>query len=234
MATAAPPTPLYSNTVPGGVPPIIGGTAGQSNGPTPWTTQSPLGPMYGGELIDPQTGVASRTGAQKGTNAGQALKALQDTTGLNLLGSANFNSGFGDSGVGGTPVPRIGAPDNTAANADIFARAKDTAGQNSRAAITALRGTMAERGMLGSGIEGGETARIVGQAAGGVGDVNREQAIQQSGQANQNQQLGYTGDVTQRGQDLSLEAQRRSLLAQQQARAQQGLLSVFNMAGTEY
>jgi hypothetical protein len=125
-------------------------------------------------------------------------------------------------------------PDNSAAQAAIFARAKDTAGQNSRAAITALRGQMAERGLLGSGIEGGETARIVGQAAGGVGDVNREQAIQESNRQNQFAQMGYQGDITQRGQDLTLEEQRRALEAQRQARAQQGLLSVFNMAGTEY
>ena len=151
------------------------------------------------------------------------------------MGSSSAGGfGAGAGGFGGANVPRIGAPDNTAANAAVFARAKDTAGQNSRAALTALRGTMAERGMLGSGIEGGETARIVGQAAGGVGDVNREQAIQQSGQANQNMQLGYTGDINQRGQDMALEEQRRNLLAQQQARAQLGLLSVFNMAGTEY
>jgi hypothetical protein len=88
--------------------------------------------------------------------------------------------------------------------------------------------------MLGSGIEGGETARIVGQAAGGLGDVSREQAIQEANRQNRFAEIGYQGDITQRGQDLSLEQQRRALEAQRQAAAQEGLLGVINSSQLLY
>ena len=180
----------------------------------------PLGNMVGNELYNPETGGFQRTGAQKGTNAGQALKALQEASGLNLLGSGS-SSGFG--GAGGAGVPRISMPDTTAANAAVFARAKDQAGETARAALTGLRGEMAGRGILGSGIEGGETANIIGQAAGGVNEITREQAIQDA--ANQARLAGtqYQGDITQRGQDIN---NQQSAAARQQQMIQ-GLLSVL-------
>src|SRR3990167_7770732 len=155
-----------------------GGRGAPSN---PGFTPGPLGNMVGNELYNPETGGMQRTGAQKGTNAGQALKALQEASGLDLLGASSSAGvgawgGAGD-GLGGT-APQVSMPDTSAARNAIFARAKDQAGQTARAALTGLQGEMAGRGLLGSGIEGSEMANIIGQAAGGVNEVTREQAIQ--------------------------------------------------------
>ena len=121
-------------------------------------------------------------------------------------------------------MPRVAPPDVSAARSAAFARAKDQSGQTARAAIDALRGEMAGRGVLGSGIEGGRTAEIVGQAAGGLGEVSREQAIQDAIAAAQYGAMQYGGDITQRGQDLAAQQQRAQLEQQRQAQMLQGLL----------
>ena len=178
---------------------------------------------------------ARRSPIQKGTDAGTALRALQESSGLNLLGSSSsFGSGYGPSGVGSGNAARVTMPDTSAANAAIFARGKDQAGQTSRAAIDALRGSMAERGLLGSGIEGGETARIVGQAAGGMNEITREQSIQDAANLSRQAQTQYGGDITQRGQDLAMQQQMMELKARQEAQAREGLLSVINSSGVLY
>lgn len=145
---------------------------GQSGGglyQSPTARQTPIGTQYGEDLWDPATRTLRRTGKQIGTNAGEALKALQEASGLPLLGSSTSSatgagSVAGPFTVGGT-FPTIPAPDTTAANAAVFARAKDQAGLNAKSALESLRGQLASRGLLGSGIEGGETARIeIGRA----------------------------------------------------------------------
>lgn len=173
---------------------------------------------------DPVQGSYVMGGTAKGKNAGEALKALQDASGLNLLGSS------GVSGVGGGLPSTISMPDTSAARTAAFGRAKDQSGQTARAAIDALRGEMAGRGLLGSGIEGGRTAEIVGQAAQGSNEVSREQAIQDAANAARMGEMQYQGGITQRGQDISaLEAEKA-----RQAQAMQGLLSMVNSSGLLY
>jgi hypothetical protein len=100
---------------------------------------------------------------------------------------------------------RINTPDQTAANAAIFARAKDQVGQTTSGALTGLAGAMAGRGILGSGVEGRGQQNIVTSGQENLGNVSRENAIQNAAIAEQNALAGYQGDVTQRQQDIGLE-----------------------------
>lgn len=198
---------------------------------------------YGRETASPayqmgqyQVRQANRSPVQKGTDAGAALRALQESSGLNLLG---FGSGtVAGAGVGGTGggagVPRVNAPDNAAAQAAIFARAKDQAGATARAALTGLQGEMASRGILGSGIEAAGTGEIIGRAGQGVNEVTRDQAIQQAANQARLAELGYQGDITQRGQDIAVQQAQAARQAALQQQWMQGLLGAINTTGLLY
>lgn len=105
---------------------------------------------------------------------------------------------------GGVPqVSHVVAPDFTAAQNAAFARAKDREGQLAQGALTGLRSSLGGRGLLGSGAEFRGTANIVNKALGNLGEVNREQAIQNAAGAVDQMKMGYQGDITQRGQDIT-------------------------------
>lgn len=215
-----------------------GGTSGVSGirGTGTGFTPSPLGQMGGGGyLYNPETGGFQRTGAQKGTNAGEALKALQSSSGLNLLGSFNADgSGAGGPGGPGGPVPHVGPADPTAANAAAFARAKDQAGETARGALTGLTSQLGAHGQLGSGAGARATGGIVNRAAQGSNEITREQAIQGVDTNNRFAETNYQGDITQRGQDLAAQEAAANRSAQLRAQQMQGLLSVINSSGLLY
>lgn len=187
-----------------------------------------------GEAVSALRTASGMTGPQStssttrtGGSAGGALGGAQLPT-VQMGGGAGVQM---PGGPGGTPggaspqVPHIGAPDNTAANAAQFARAKDQTGEITRGAMTGLRSSMGARNMLGSGIEGRGTAAAINKGAGQLGDVVREQAIQGSDQANANAVTGYQGDISQRGQDLSSQQAANSLAANREATQYQGQIS---------
>lgn len=193
-----------------------------------------------------QVGQASRTPQQKGTDLGVVLKSLQESSGLPLLGSASGAragstvTGLGAGGGGGIPAT-VQMPDTSAARAAAFGRAKDVAGQQSQAAIKALRENMAGRGLLGSGIESAGTAQMLGQTAAGLSDVGREQAIRDAQAAEQRAQMMYGGGITQRGQDIGAMGEQARLAesarqadAARQAQMMQGLLGALNIGGLVY
>lgn len=188
----------------------------------PRFTPTPIGSMVGNELYDPETGGFRRTGQQRGTEAGQALRALAEASGLPLLGSDTSTGVFG-SGTGGTGQPRVTMPDTSAAQAATYGRAKDRAGQEARASLTALQEMFAERGLSGSGIAASESGKAIERSRAGLGEVSREQAIQEAAQAARRGELEYQGQITQRGQDINAAqeaaARKQSVL--------QGLLSVL-------
>ena len=172
-------------------------------------------------------------------------------------GGGNVQSGPSSSGSGGggsiAAPPREPAPGSVGREADVsigssasglgqldeqgraaqsavFGRAKDRAGQIANSALSGLRSALASRGVLGSGMEVQGTVDAAMQGAGLIGDVSREEAIQEAqrgerarefqtqaqlqqrgqniGQRGQDlgQLLGVRGqDITQRGQDISLQ-----------------------------
>lgn len=99
--------------------------------------------------------------------------------------------------------------DTEAARAATFARAKDRAAQIARASLTGLQSAMAGRGISGSGIEAAGMGDIVGQAGGALGEINREQLIQDLARTGDVASTTYQGAIQQRAQDL---ANRQSLM----------------------
>ena len=209
-------------------------TAGRPSGPSrlaqPYA-QTPIGNVNqaSGNLYNPETDSEQFTGAQRGTNAGQALRALAEASGLPLLGSSS-SSGAGGMGGGVGSLPAIAMPDTSAANAAAFGRAKDQAGQTARASLTALRNEMAGRGLRGSGIEAGEVGKTIARGAAGVNEFTREQAIQDAGNAADLAKQEYQGRITQRGQDIGV-AQANASRQQQQL---EGLLGLIGGRGILY
>lgn len=236
---------------------------GMSSGPSPWwqqpgqgerrsnlETQAPPGYQY-----DPVKMEYVKTGAEIGNYAGDALNALKakvpgmfgpstsSMTGSGGPGGAGGGAAAGVQlgGMGGTPQAHIAGPDNTEANAAEFARAKDRVGEIGRGALTGLRSSMGSRNMMGSGIEGKQTADVIQSGQGQLGEVVRDQAITNSNQDNANAVTGYQGDITQRGQDqnaaateyqgkitqrgqdMNAAAQQQQFAIQQQAQQQQQL-----------
>jgi len=106
---------------------------------------------------------------------------------------------------GGATAPTVSYGDAgaEAARAAAFARAKDRAGQIARASIAGLQNVLGSRGISGSGIEALGTAGILGAAGSELGEVNREQLIQDLARQQHIQDLIYQGNITQRGQTLA-------------------------------
>jgi len=149
-----------------------------------------------------------------------------------------------EAGIGAADrVAAIQGPNRDAANAAIFAQAKDKVGATSRGALTGLAGAMAGRGISGSGVEARGQQETVQAGQQQLGDVARQQAVTDADIAEQNALATYQGDIAQRGQNLgfdttqrgqnveqrgqdigALEAAQNSLVAQRgQDLAQQGL-----------
>ncbi len=160
-------------------------------------------------------------------------------------------SGGGGTGVAGGPmnymtsgedvsqtfnrIPGVDAPDMTQANAQIFGRAKDQAGQMGRASLQSLRDELGATGMLGSGSEAQSTQNIIAHGAGQLGEVSRENAVNESAQKADFAKMKYQGDITQRGQDIAAqEAQARLALQREMARQQMLLEALRNMGGGGY
>jgi hypothetical protein len=184
-----------------------------------------------GDLYDPATKTYQRTGAQKGTNAGEALNALLKTTGLPLLGSSSSSgSGGGSSASGAGSVPLVQMPGGTAGSDAAFARGKEKAGLNARASLTALSEALGSRNMLGGGAEAVGIGEVVGRAGQGVNEIIREQSVSDANNANSRAAAEYQGLITQRGQDLNVAQDN----ARRQSQALQGLLSVINSDGLIY
>lgn len=99
-------------------------------------------------------------------------------------------------------VANVKGPDMSAANAAEFARAKDQIGLTSRAALQGLSGAMAGRGVSGSGVEGRGQVSAINSGQQQLGDVSRQQAINNASLAEQNALASYQGDITQRAQNL--------------------------------
>jgi hypothetical protein len=108
--------------------------------------------------------------------------------------------------MGTESQPRVSmspGPDETAARAAAFARAKEQAGATARASLRSLQGVIDERGMTGSSTEAAQTGGVLGGAVNTVGDFTREQLMQDLGRAERIADLTYQGNITQRGQDLN-------------------------------
>ena len=123
-----------------------------------------------------------------------------------------FGGAGGQGGVATPPREQYGGGAADAARQAAFARAKDQAGNIARSSLTGLQNAMASRGISGSGIELGQTGEVLGGAANQLGEVNREQLIQDLAQQQHVSDISYQGGIEQRGQDIQAEQARRAAL----------------------
>lgn len=160
-------------------------------------------------------GGATRTSGQ-GTLSPMAYEQQQQTQLEAQLAQSGFNNrlkSLSALSTSGGSAPHVEGPMDQReqdARAAAFAREKDTIGNTTRSALNALSGQMSERGFLGSGYENQGVGRIISGGQGQLGDVAREQTIQDLNRAREAGNLRYQGDITQRGQDLQ---RQQSILA---------------------
>lgn len=138
----------------------------------------------------------------------------QTNPGMRGLGSGS--GGEGPSGpMGGLiaalpPTPEVANPtpvDDTQAAREAYARAKDTAGQQGRAAMDSLMDVQGARGIVGSGIGVNEAGGVIGEGARQLGDFNSQQLQMRVDNERRRQEMIYSGLINQRGQNISLRGQ---------------------------
>lgn len=211
------PAPSVENPNPGAAPagipargamlPDVGGNATVPNfSSNPLVTsletagQQVSGQLTPGAAYDLQ---ARQVGLASSTQAEAEARRLGM---LPQLMSAVGGTGI-EPGVSGSPEPNDLAAENA-----IYARAKDTAGLQSRAALRGLYDTMSERGFSGSPVEAASVPGVVNAANAQLGDVNREQMIQSLSRARSVADRNYAGRLTQRGQNISARGQNLALV----------------------
>jgi hypothetical protein len=175
------------------------------------------GSMARAQAAGMQGGQAQYLAAQ-GDEAGYNAERA-DQTSRNAENDARVQRMMGSFGMGGgsaqpaqPAVPaQFSMPDTSQAEAAMFARAKDQAGETSRGALTALRSELGGTGMLGSGNESRGTASILNTGQKQMGDVIREQTIQRANNAMKGAEVGYQGAIQQRGQDIQAQSNQAQL-----------------------
>lgn len=129
-----------------------------------------------------------------------------------MMDSFNKTTTVGPGAGEGGPKPatvdfgNISAAEDAARQAS-FARAKDQAGLIARSAMTGLNNAMGARGLAGSRYASGNMAGVVNQGANQLGEINREQAIQDLDVARKRASELYQGGISQRGQDVTMRGQ---------------------------
>jgi hypothetical protein len=107
-------------------------------------------------------------------------------------------------GGGGAQVHYGGNGEFEAAKAAAFARSKDAAGRTGRAALDQLRDLYAGNNMADSGSFLQREGDIVSGAAGQVGEMNRQQLLDDINAETHAADQEFQGGITQRGQNISL------------------------------
>lgn len=152
----------------------------------------------------PQVPIPGGGGGVTGV-AAPSLTALQASIPSPSFGSSGPVVGAG--GGGGISAPtRLQAPSSVDANDALFARAKDKIGQVGRSALTTLRSHLASVGQAG-GPEGKVAGSVINQGVQSLGDILREQTIQDSERARDDARLDFEGQISQRGQDITSRGQ---------------------------
>ncbi len=199
-------------------------------------------PMYSPEWYAAQRSneadVAGAAGTAAGTytkNAATAsgllspsLTALDGSGGTGAAGTTGA-AGAAGTGTGGTTtgapgaVPKVQMPDPTEATNQAFARAKDTAGNLSRASLDALNGELGSQGMLGGGGQAQGAADILARATNTMGEESNMEAGKNVDLAADFAKTNFQGGITQRGQDIQ-QQEAQATLAQEKSFQQQQLL----------
>lgn len=111
---------------------------------------------------------------------------------------------------GFTPVGRETATtmaDRTAGESAAFGRGKDRIGKISQQALSALKDQMSATGMSGSGVEADQLRELTQGASGELGQIVRDQTLDRMRRADEIDDRNMGFNLTQRGQDISQNAQ---------------------------
>lgn len=155
--------------------------------------------------------------AQAGIATDEEIRLLQEKARLQqaaqergLAAMQGLLGGIGIGGGGGAVPPGSGGADagtyaaEDAERAAAFARAKDTAGQVARSALTGLNEALAGKGLSGSKIGATAAGNIMNVGAGQLGEVARQQAMEAAENARKRASEQVQAATTRRGQDISL------------------------------
>lgn len=151
-----------------------------------------------GSAASAQTAAQNQSAATAQEGLGEKAFSSQLAALGPLLGSS---STVGTAGSGSS-IPGGMSPEETAARAAAFARAKEQSGLTAQGAMKGLEGAMESSGMMGSSLEAQGQGAVVGSAANGVNDFTREQLISDLNRYSGIADETYQGNITQRGQDL--------------------------------
>lgn len=126
-----------------------------------------------------------------------------------------------------------------AADAAAYGRAKDQVGASTQGLLKSIQNQFGSRGLRGSSMEGRAAVGALEAGQGQLADTSREQAIQAGNRAVDLAKTSYTGNITQRGQDMDQQQAQMALQAQYDnpaARMQSvlGLLSAYKNLNTRY
>lgn len=187
---------------------IAGKAAGTAGGTALTTLQ-----QYQPNALNPNTASSSSSSSSSTTGGGYPATVSMGG-GSGTFGTGVFNPGGTGAAANLPPPVSFAAPDVSAAESAAFGRAKDTVGQTTQGALTALRSALGGRGMLGSGGEFRGTSNIITGGQQQLGEAARDQAMKRADLAEKQAELGYTGGISQRGQDLSAKAAADALAAQ--------------------
>jgi hypothetical protein len=135
---------------------------------------------------------------------------------------AGFSSGSGSGLAGsaaGQGLARVGGlqlPDMSAATDAAFATAKDKSGKIARSSIDSMRGELGATGNLGGGAEVQGVRDVINNAAGVEGQAARDISMKQADIGADFAKTKYSGDIAQRGQDVSAQEAAANLAATQE------------------
>jgi hypothetical protein len=196
-------------TYPSGYNPTAGGVGTYSN-PSEGSTGKYYSPSPSQTANLFETGNTGTSQVGQGTLAPGAYEQQQQSQLEEQMWKERFGmiSPYIGTPGGNVQGPHIGGamtPEEQAARAAAFARAKEQSGGTALSAMKGLQDSMSARGLSGStgrGLEGGGINDVLSGAAGGVNDFTREQLIQDLNRYSGIADRTYAGDITQRGQDI--------------------------------
>jgi hypothetical protein len=151
--------------------------------------------------------------AQTSLEAQLAQQRMQEEARLNQEAFASRLARLSSSG--GTTGPRVthgAGADESAARANAFARAKDSAGLNAQAALKSLHAVMSATGRAGSSQEMSQAVNALGEGRSDVNSFIDKQLESELQRAAQVSDMTYQGDITQRGQDAAAKQALQSLI----------------------
>ena len=157
------------------------------------------------KYLDPTLATRDKYNAQAEARRMASIKALMASS-----------SGGGAGGGGGDAGPAF---NEQAARDAAFARAKDQAGSIARSSLDALTGHLQSRGRMGGAFEAEKSGQVIGGAANGLGEFNRDQLMLDLNRGAQVADRNYAGNLTKRQQDIQ---------------KQNSLMSLYNVSGAVY